>query len=196
MDSIKSDFLIQHDEFFQLIQTILIVDVVTSGDSACWKERRLLDLAGIGEDLAWVLSVVGLQLGSEFLIDNLECERALALEEGVHPFRIRRSRNLNQNLIGTLQSDIRLGYTKLVDSLVEYGDILSYQRGRFKRGRAVAGPRRVCFSVGFQQDAHTSTQVESKLQYFATQSLQVKQLGAIGFLQGIEHILFGIEASE
>ncbi len=126
--SIEADLLFDDHIALKLVDAVVVADVVASRDLAGGEELGLLEGTGVGVDLTGVGCVVRGQLGGQLGVDHLEDQRTLATEEGVHPLRVGRAGDLDEDLVTALEPDHRLADAELVDPLLQNLDVLSNRR--------------------------------------------------------------------
>jgi len=163
VDAVQADFLFDNHIAFKFVNAIGITDIIPGGNLAGRQEVRLLQSTGIGIDFRRIGLVVRVKLCGQGGVNHLEDQGALAAKERVYPLGIGSAGNLDQNLIAALQPDDRLADAELVDALLENLDILSDGFGNLGRGGRAALLRLVTCRISFQEDAHTTTQVQTKL---------------------------------
>ena len=196
VDSVKTDLFLDDDEAGKLIDAIIIADVVPGGDFAGGEDLRLLQCPGFRIHFTGVGEIVLLQLGGEFVVDHLEEERALSTKERVHPLRIGGAGYFDENLVAALEPDHRLAHAELVDSFFQDLQILADSLSDLacRSGSAFLGDIRI--HIRFQENTHSSAQIQAELKGLVSESLEFKKLIAVIRFDRIEHVLLVIEAGE
>ena len=195
MAAVQGNLIVKDHKALHEFDAIFILGIVACKGLSFRNIGGAYEKAVFIDEGAGILLVFAVDPACKGVVNKLESKGTGGTEEGVHPFRIRLSRNFNEDLVLSLKSDIRLCDTELVDAGAKHVDIFLQKGLKLTfRGLSAILLLKGC-SVCIKKHRHTSSQVKAKVQDFGGEILHVHYLCPLLLLNGIKQISFAGEGS-